>query len=258
MAELSLEDKELLRKHYERCFTDREYAISKLITITDKNGMARKLEPYGIQKKFLKWKRYCVEQPNQWTLIVVKLRQGGITTVSAADSLLDCVMKSGQEHLFLCKAGEDKELLFDRIKLMDERFPSELRLPKQRDQSTAIKYELPHGSSLRILESGVSERESAKKGRSSTCQYLHITEAAYIEHLSQLMLGAKGSVSPNGCICLESTPNGAQGYMYSLAMKVLAEGQLIESNVWKNGTNILLFLPFYDHPDYQSNTTLFG
>jgi hypothetical protein len=258
MDELEADDQQLIEECYRRCFSDRLYAIEHLTWITDKNGKKRLLEPWEGQQRFIRWKRYCVEQPGQWTLIVVKLRQGGITTVSIGDSLLDCVMKEGQDHIYLCKAGEDKEALFDRLKLMDEQLPPEFKLPKQRDQSTAIKYELPHGSSVRILESGDSARVSAKKGRSATCQYLHITEAAYIEHLSLIMGGASGSVSPNGCICLESTPNGPQGYMYSLAMKVYSEGREVEPNVWRHGTNILLFLPYYDHPEYQSKNELEG
>lgn len=257
MDELN-EEKQIQREFVKRLFTDRFFAVENLITVTNKSGKKIKLTPWEGQKRFLKWKRFCVNEAGQFTLIVVKLRQGGITTLSIGDSLLDAVYLRGQDHLYLCKNGEDKEPLFDRLKLMEEELPYELRLQKQRDTSTAIKFELPHGSSVRILEAGNSLRVTQKKGRSATSQYLHITEAAYIEHLGALMTGAKGSVSPDGCICLESTPNGAQGYFYALAAEVLSEGHVVEQNVWRKGNSVLVFLPYWEHCEYQSKNPLLG
>lgn len=243
----------------ERFFKDRKFAIENLIEITDKWGKRKTMFPlFAGQERFLEWKRFCVEEKGQYTLLCPKLRQGGITTLSIGDSLLDTVMKPGQDHLYLCKNGEDKESLFDRVKLMEESLPIEMRIPKLRDQSTAIKFELPHGSSVRILESGTSLSVSQKKGRSATVQYLHITEAAYIEYLSALMQGARGSVSPDGCICLESTMNGPSGYFYELCADVYDNGHQIAPHVWRKGFTILVFLPFYEHIEYQVHKPLTG
>lgn len=241
------EEKELI---YKRIYEDREFAFSVLLQVENKDGKVVPFEMWQNQRKVLKYKRMCQESEGQWSLYVPKVRQGGITTACMGDNLIDSRLYLGKSSLYLNKSGEDCEPLFKKLRVMDDHLPSDFKAKKITDQIRTIHYE-DTNSQIRITEAGNSINQTQKKGRSGTCQYLHITEASYIEHLSELQQGAKGSVSPNGCIVYESTMNGPQGVFYEKCIQIKNEGVKLEDNVWRLGNEICVFLPFYDHPEYR-------
>ena len=230
---------------------DRPLAFETLLRVENKEGRVVPFKPWHNQLKVLKYKRMCQESKGQWSLFIPKVRQGGITTACMGDNVIDSRLYDGRSSLYMIKSGEDCEPLFKKLRVMDENLPQDVAGAKRSDQIRTIHYK-DTNSQIRITEAGNSERSAQKKGRGATTQYMHITEAAYIEYLPEIMQGAVGSVSPDGCIVYESTMNGPRGAFYQKCIDIRAYGEELEPNVWKHDKEICLFLPFYEHPEYFS------
>jgi hypothetical protein len=100
------------------------------------------------------------------------------------------------------------------------------------------------------MTAGKTETAAISKGRGNTPQYLHITEAGYIENLGSLVKSALGSLPDNGTITMESTSSGPRGWFSQYCLGVMQKGREQEENVWYWEDRRFMFFGFLEFEEY--------
>lgn len=248
--ELTDKEAQELEEFTKSCYADRRFAVENLCTITNKYG---KEIPFKLwepsQTKVLRIIREANALPEKTTILIPKLRQGGISKICSADRVIESRLYKNVRSLFLIKEEKDTPIFFDdKIKEIDDNLPEEFRGPKTREQSTSLRYE-DTGSIIRIHTAGATKAVTEKKGRSNPENYVHVTEAAFIQYLEALIRGVRGALTPNGTLVLESTMNGPRNYFYNLCSDMYNTGIEIEKNVWRKESTWMIFCPYWEHPE---------
>jgi hypothetical protein len=166
--------------------------------------------------------------------IIVKSRHIGFTTVTMADLLYSAFF----EPAATLALGKDQENL-DRIRLMwqvyYDNLPPDLQ-PRRRLDNKAL-VTLPEVGSFMVM----AKAGSRGAGRSFSFIKVLLDEAAYYGvPLSSVLTAISNSGTPRH-IAVGSSPNGATGDFYEMAMRALKG-----VGIWK-----LHFFPWWDDPDYR-------
>lgn len=171
-------------------------------------------------------------------ILVLKGRQCGISTYTAARFFHKVTHGNGLRAFILCHASDATHNLFD----MANRFYEHLDLDLKPEADRQSRHELNFGN----LDSGYRTGTAGVKGagRSATYQYLHGSEVAFWRDADEHAKGALQAVPNNsGEIFLESTSDGMGGYFHQL---------------WRDaklGLNeyIAVFIPWWWQDEYRSN-----
>ena len=181
---------------------DKRWRMNNLYYIRDKNGDKVLFKMNYVQKWLLN---------NLWYLnICLKARQMGMTTFIDLYILDECIFNKGVEAGIIAHNKEDASKIFRRkIKYPYENLPDDIKdnIWPTTDSKTEMIFS--NGS---VVSVGVSLR-------SSTCQYLHISEhgkicAKYPDKAEELKSGALEAIGIGQIVFIESTAEGRGGDFY--------------------------------------------
>lgn len=191
--------KEIAKQEYIKCLSNAEYFIQKYVYIQMTNGGRGKFMLYAFQKKLL----YLMNTKDR--LIILKSRQLGITTLSAAYALWLMMFKRDQSILALAPDQDKARAILDKISFAYDELPSWLL--------TLADAHSTENNKLRITLSNGSKAQAAsgspKASRGKTATFLVLDEAAFIDTEPEATwAAAQQTLSTGGTAILLSTPNG--------------------------------------------------
>lgn len=217
--------------------TDPYWRLNHLYYIKDKAGRKVLFKMNEHQKRFYK---------EQHTLsLILKSRQLGFSTLIDLIILDSVLFNCHKQGAIIAQSREDAQKIFDeKVKFPWDNLPAELRALIGVRSDTVRELKFGNGSSMRV---GTSLR-------SSTTQYLHITEfgaicSRYPKKAREIVTGALNTVDVGQKTWIESTAEGRSGYFYDYVQKAKAHGE-----AGKKFTDLdfkLFFYPWYDAKEYR-------
>ena len=170
---------------------------------------------------YLQLKHIAERGENRYNLIL-KYRQGGVTTLYEIDELDEALWVPGMTCGIIAHEAKKLPEYFNIIKLAFQYLPESIK-PKTKTD-TKMMYEFTHRFDGAPLNSSIYVSTDVRGG---TVQKLHITESAYIKDRQKLKSGSKQAVPLTGSISEETTGNGFNEfydeYMEALERKNPAE-----------------------------------
>ena len=201
-----------------------------LLIVRGRDGSAGALRPNMTQAAF--------ERNRGKQNIVLKARQMGITTWSAARFFLRTITKPGTLTLEVAHTQEAAEEIFRIVHRFVDYLPQELRDgPLRTSRANARQIVFPWlDSQYRVVSAG---RQNA--GRGLTVQNLHCSELArWPGDPAETLAGLRAAMTPESELVIESTPAGVGDCFYE---------------EWQNAheTGIMRhFFPWWMEPAYRA------
>lgn len=144
---------------------------------------------------------------------ILKARQLGFSTFMASVIFTLTIFAPNQSASIIADTGEHATNLFKKYKFLYQVMPqwikSKLPLISSNARELSVDYGLGQTSSIRILVQG----ENA--GRSTTCQYLHLSEVAFWDDIENTLTAVQQTIDEtnlNTLIVYETTANGFNEY----------------------------------------------
>lgn len=204
-------------------FFDPARFAATFLYIVDKDGNLIRLRYNAVQRAY-------VAQRTRRDL-VLKARQTGISTVVQAEHFR--ALTTGTAATITLAHEDDTT---QKLRRMADRFytnlPEHFRPVRGANNDRLTTY--PKFNS----ESVIATAGNRNTGRGGTYTHFHGSEVAFWKDAESIVAGAMQGGNPR--VALESTPNGAQGYFYTLCMEAL-DGR----NDWH-----LHFFPWWLDPEY--------
>ncbi len=209
--------------------------IERNLWIRDKHQRVVRLRFNAIQEVY--WRARGARD------IILKYRQGGVSTIVAAEFFEDTVRTPHTLTVVVAHDLESTKRLFEIVKRFYDHLPAEekARLCRQPDRP---QYRNRRELYFDRIDSWyvVATAGSKGAGRSQTINNLHCSEVAFWPGDPQeIMTGLLEAVSPTGRVKLESTANGVGGYFHA------------EYNLAKAGESRFKahFFPWWIHEEYR-------
>lgn len=186
---------------------DRNWRLSHLYRIVDRQGRERVFKPNAAQRRLL--------SDAHALNVILKARQLGFTTLIQLLMLDACLFTSNLRAGIIAHRLEDAEAIFrDRIKFAYDRLPAPLRRILAAERNSAHAMRFANNSEIRV---GTSLR-------SGTFQMLHVSEYGRIsvkvpETAREIRTGALNAVAPGRQVWIESTAQGREGEFYDLVQR---------------------------------------
>lgn len=233
----------LIKEKLEKLRADPILAMSKLITVVNRQKEVVPLNLYPGQLKYIQ-KRRTVNY-------VIKPRRVGLTVVKMAEDVLNARFYKNFHSLILNKDAADNSALFNIAKGMDDRLHPYLKGEKNRDTTTILWYK-DTNSSLSIQTVGMTPEQASKKGRGNELSDIHGTEVGYWKpgQLSEVIHGAGNTRTFDSRMTFESTSSGPRGDFSRACMEMYLNGKEDSDGVWYDGDRALIFLSWLQHPEY--------
>jgi len=170
---------------------------------------------------------------------VVKGRQQGVSTYTAARFLHKATMNLGVSVFILAHMAKSTDYLFDMVKRMYANLPEPLRPGVERSNKKELKFG-KIDSEYALGTAGAKE-----VGRSMNPHLLHLSEAAFYENTDDLSTGLMQGVATGLSteIIMESTANGVNNMFYNLCMRGTDPNALTRYKT--------LFIPWYIQDEYR-------
>lgn len=225
---MALDSSEL--DEFARNLADRDWRLSNLYKITDKDGRKVTFKPNKAQKLFLSEAR--------GSDIILKARQLGFTTLMCIVGLDEALFKNDWKVGIIAHTLDDaKEIFESKIRYPYDNLPDVLKaqLPARNDQAGLLRFD--HGSSVRV----------ATSARSGTLQRLHVSEfgkicAKYPQKAREIVAGSFPAVGKNSKT-IESTAEGQEGYFFQYCAEAMRD----------RGEFKFHFFPWYDDDNYVAD-----
>lgn len=212
------------------------WRVQNLYHIVNKQGQSQLIVPNWAQKQLWNNIWYCN--------IILKARQLGISTWISLILLDKCLFLPNTSAGIVAHTVEDGQQLFRRIKYAYDHLPDQIRSQVQANNDTAQMLAFENGSSIRV---GTSMR-------SSTCQYLHVSEfgkicAHYPEKAREIITGSLNTVTEGQYIFIESTAEGREGPFFDLCKR--AEDDAKQGKQLTKLDFRFHFFPWWQEPSYR-------
>ena len=162
--------------------------------------------------------------------IVLKARQMGLTTWSAARFFLKTITQPGTLTLEVAHTQEAAEEIFRIVHRFVDWLPEELREgPLRTSRANVRQLVFPElDAQYRVVSAG-----DRNAGRGLTVQNLHCSEVArWPGDPAETLAGLKATLSPEAEVILESTPDGVGGCFYEEWQKAAATGTVKHFLPW--------------------------
>lgn len=185
--------KEIIREEYLKCANDPIYFLKKFVYIQTSEGRML-FNPYLFQEKLL----FLLNKHDR--TLILKSRQLGITTLTAAYALWLMTFKKDQSILALAPTQEKARNIVDKVRFAYTNLPSWIKVQAVEDNKLSLI--LANGSKIKAA-SGASE-----SARGYTANVLVLDEAAFIENAEDLWGSAQQTLATGGRAIVLSTPNG--------------------------------------------------
>ena len=192
--------KQAIKKEYVKCVQDSSYFINKFCVIQHPQRGKIKFELYPFQEEVLKI--YQEESYN----VILKSRQLGISTLTAAYSLWMMLFQNDKNVLCIATAKDTAKNLVTKVRIMYDNLPSWLKT--QIIENNKLSLTFKNGSQIKAIASN----ESA--GRSEALSLLILDEAAFIERIDTIWTAAQQTLATGGDCLAISTPNGVGNWFH--------------------------------------------
>lgn len=175
------------------------------IKIVDNNNNLVKFKFNDAQKDF-------VRNKSRFN-IICKTRQLGMSTMMLGMMLWVAHTMPNSQCLMVADKGESTQNLFNRLKMMYESIPDDIKVEQRRSN----KYELflENGSRISVQTAGNKEL-----GRSFSCQIIHLSEFAFwsdeVQERGLISLEQALAKNKDAFLCIESTSNGIGNKYYDI------------------------------------------
>lgn len=211
-----------------KCGKDANYFFDKYVKI---QHPVKGLIPF----KMYDFQKTCIDDFQEHRFnIVLKSRQQGLSTLSAAYALWLAIFKREQNILIIATKLKVAQNFIVKVKSMIRSLPKWLVLPeKVSDNKQEIVFD--HGSQIKAIPT------SEDAGRSEALSLLIVDEAAFVRNFDTIWTGIYPTLSTGGRAIILSTPNGVGGQYHKLYTD--ADAGLNEFNAIK--------VMWYDNPDYD-------
>lgn len=141
--------------------------------------------------------------------IILKARQLGLSTVTAAYAVWEAIFHKGKTILVIATKLPTAQNFIKKVKVVLENLPPWLLLPKITGSSKST-VEFDNGSSITAIPT------SPDAGRSEALSLLIVDEAAFIRDFEEIWTGLWPTLTTGGSAIVLSTPNGVGGRYYRL------------------------------------------
>ena len=206
--------KQAIKQNYLKCAKDPAHFINQFCTIQHPQRGKIKFKLYPFQYDVLN--EY---EKNDYN-VILKSRQLGISTLSAAYSLWMMLFQNDKNILVIATTKDTAKNLITKVRIMYDALPAWLRTAIIENNKLSLRFK--NGSQIKAIASN----ESA--GRSEALSLLILDEAAFIEKIDGIWAAASQTLSTGGqCIAL-STPNGVGNWFHKTWMD--AEDHLNDFN----------------------------
>jgi hypothetical protein len=193
-------------------------------------------------------RRVCAEVEKQYNaggpvrLVILKARQLGITTVTGGIIFNWLFFHPGTQGLVIAHEADAAQSIFEKTQLYWDTWPFRSMFTARHASQKRLMWDQTR-SGLRIAS---AKNIRAPRGR--TLHAVHLSEAAFYDEPELLMVALNQTVPKKhgSFVCVESTANGAAGWFYDFWQDA-KEGALSYKP---------LFFPWFNHPEYQTQTTL--
>ena len=192
--------KQAIKQNYVKCAKDPSYFINQYCTIQHPQRGKIKFKLYPFQYEVLE------EYQNNDYNIILKSRQLGISTLSAAYSLWMMLFQNDKNILVIATAKDTAKNLITKVRIMYEALPAWLKTAIVENNKLSLIFK--NGSQIKAIASN----ESA--GRSEALSLLIIDEAAFIEKIDTIWTAAQQTLATGGRCLAISTPNGVGNWFH--------------------------------------------
>ena len=145
--------------------------------------------------------------------IIAKTRQLGMSTLMLGMFLWSAHTKPHSQYLMVADKGDSTKNLFNRLKMMYESIPDNIRLKDRKSNLNELILE--NNSRISVQTAGNKEI-----GRGFSCQIIHISEMAFFSNEVQktALVSLEQSLLKNkdAFLCIESTSNGVGNQYYNI------------------------------------------
>ena len=200
-------------------FKSKDWRINNLYKIIDKKARLIRFRERNFQTE--------IRKHQSLIKMVLKYRQGGVTTGCVLDLLDDTLFTPNITTMILAHKRQDLPKIFDKVRLAYKEMDPRLKPPI--DKGGGSRYEMRFPSLNSKIYTDI-------ENRGDTIHRLHVSEAAYVD--PEKRRATLGAVVPGAPITYESTANGMGGDYY-------------ENWINPNNNRAKLFFPWFIQPEYQ-------
>lgn len=232
-------DQHALEEIYFKLANDLPMYARNCLIIADKSGKER---PFIFNKAQI-YLHGRIEDQKRRTgkvrVLILKGRQQGCSTYTAARFYHKAVFNKGQSVYILSHEGGTTQKLFNIVKRYHENVPDPMRMTVIEDNSKSYKFK-----NNSVYTVGTARNKNT--GRGGTVQLFHGSECGYYENTDELQTGLLQSVADiEGTeVILESTANGLGNFFHQACMAAL-KGE---------GEYELVFIPWFWQEEYSTPT----
>ena len=192
--------KQAIKQNYLRCAKEPSYFINQFCTIQHPQRGKIKFKLYPFQYEVLD------EYQNNDYNVILKSRQLGISTLSAAYSLWMMLFQNDKNILVIATTKDTAKNLITKVRIMYEALPAWLKTAIVENNKLSLVFK--NGSQIKAIASN----ESA--GRSEALSLLILDEAAFIEKIDVIWTAAQQTLATGGRCLAISTPNGVGNWFH--------------------------------------------
>jgi len=192
--------KQAIKHEYLKCVQDPSHFINQFCTIQHPQRGKIKFKLYPFQFDVLK------EFQSHDYNVVLKSRQLGISTLSAAYSLWMMLFQNDKNVLCIATTKDTAKNLVTKVRIMYDGLPSWLKTQIVENNKLSLIFK--NGSQIKAIASN----ESA--GRSEALSLLILDEAAFIDKIDTIWTAAQQTLATGGRCLAISTPNGVGNWFH--------------------------------------------
>ncbi len=228
-----IENAELLQELKERP----ERLIELLFIVVDKEQRTMPFFLNNVQKEFVNTLNKAIEDFNKGlitdiSLLVLKGRQQGFTTVVTAYQLSCSILNKNFQGFTLADKSDNAEAIFqNKAKYPYSQLPEAIKPTEKFNNRKQLLFE-------KINSSWAVDTATKDVGRSRTVNFFHGSECAFWKDGIASIQAALGEAFTKNCIKIyESTANGYNDYQ----------------KMWDSGVHINCFYEWWKTPEYRIN-----
>jgi hypothetical protein len=219
-----------------KCSVNFPYFAFNLLKIKTKSQGIKPLKLNKHQHSFFHFQNKCKKE-GKFKFVVLKARQLGISTYSAASFFHKLYFEQAKNAFILADKAEHSRNIFEMVQLFHEALPVDLQHLTDANSRNRLSF----SDSKSLFRIGTAGNENT--GVSATINYFHGSEVARWDNADELTMSIFPAIqeTPENEIILESTAKGIGNFFHS---KVL-EG-LDPKSGWKT-----FFIPWHSTYEYS-------
>ena len=194
--------KQVIRREYLKCVSEPAHFMKKYCTIQHPQRGKIKFDLYEFQEKTLE-----AVQKHRYN-ILLKSRQLGISTLTAAYSLWTMLFNNDKNILVIAKDKDTAKNLVTKVRVMYANLPSWLKTKVDEDNKLSLRF--VNGSQIKALAA------TSEAGRSEALSLLILDEAAFIDNIDTIWTASQQTLATGGNCIVLSTPNGVGNWFHRM------------------------------------------